>query len=194
MIRRFIVLQFFTCEDKSFSSFVKRFDHIEIFLWSISEYSKFEFCLAYGIAHSTKYPIFQNPADKSWRKIYFDKISFFLHTARMPLIIIGGYEYASKPQMVNVGILKCTYLLHYRKDRILDPLIVFFIFPIQMVPRIFYDSKKIMNALIEFWTKCIFLIQGQKFMYEGIKCLWKIRSENFYFGKIHFEINTPRPC
>ena len=71
----------------------------------------------------------------------FDKIGFFLHTARMPFIIIGGYEYASKPQMVNVGILKCTYLLHYRKDRILDPLVVFFIFPIQMVPKNYMIAK-----------------------------------------------------
>ena len=142
---------------------------------------------------STSYPIFQNPADKSWRRIYFDKIVLFIHTARMPFIIIGGYEYASKPQMVNVGILKCTYLLHYRKDRILDPLVVFFIFTVQMVPRIFYDSKKIMNALIEFWTKCIFWSKVKPSCKEGIICLRKIRSK-YYFRKFHFKINTPRPC
>ena len=59
----------------------------------------------------------------------------------MPLIIIGRYEYASKPQMADE---KCSNahisITYYRKDRILlAPLVVFFKV-VQMVLKTFYDG------------------------------------------------------
>ena len=48
-----------------------------------------------------------------------------------------------------------------------------------------------MNALIEFWTKCIILIQGQKIMFVGIICLKKFDQRTFILVNFILKLIPP---